>query len=54
MLRNFSDYLFEILSWCQLNFLYLNIHEPIIKKKDESLEEGNWIDDGFGDFEILH
>ena len=59
MLRNFSDYLFEMLSWCKLNCLYLNykfvkIHEPIVNKKNESLKEGNWMDDGFGDFEIIH
>ena len=59
MLRNFSDYLFEMLSWCQLNCLYLNytlvnIHEPIVNKKDKSITDDNFIDNGFGDFEIIH
>ena len=59
MLRNFSDYLFEILSWCQLNCLYLNynfvnIQDPIVNKKDKSITDDNFIDNGFGDFEIIH
>ena len=59
MFANFSDYLFQILSWCQSNCLYFNynsikIKHNMVNKNDELVPDDDWLDYGFGEYEIIH